>query len=109
MTDKVITVAMLFVVIMTVGYFGQKMGYTVEGIPKGENRGITEVGSSSDDAIISITIGEPETGSAIGRTIGYLLDFATLRIDNIPDWFVLLVDFVVFLVIVIIFIFIRGN
>lgn len=113
MTDKIITVAMLFIVIMTIGYFGQKMGYTVEGAERGAEAVQTEWRDADYglDVVFSFWA-DKFKDNAIGtgvKCIEYVYNFATLRIDNIPDWLVIIVDFLAFLALVVIFLFIRGG
>jgi hypothetical protein len=105
--------ALLFIVIFTTGYFGQKLGYTIEGDPHGQEI-MAEDWQSADyglDVVFKFwenIFKDNALGTGV-RCMEYLVNFATFRIDGVPDWMAGFCDLFVLLALVLIFTMVRGN
>jgi hypothetical protein len=111
--DKFLLTVLLFCVIGTAGFFGQKLGYTVEGEAHGQQ--ILERDWRDADYGLDVIFAFWENqfkDNALGtgvRCMEYLVNFATFKIDNVPDWMSIAVDGLVLLTLVLIFTLVRGN
>lgn len=112
--EKFGLVVLLFCIIMTTGYFGDRLGYEVEGVPHG--RPSLASGDRWQDADYGLDVVfafwkqySPDILKPVIGAVEYITNFASFKIDNTPDWMVLIVDLIVLLAIVLLFVFIRGN
>jgi hypothetical protein len=105
---------LLFCIVMTAGYFGDRLGYTVEGVPHGKPA--LASGEHWQDADYGLDVVfafwrqyAPDVLKPVVGAIEYLTNFASFNIDNTPDWMVMIVDLITLLAIVLLFVLIRGN
>jgi hypothetical protein len=111
--DKIITVAMIFIIVFTAGFFGNHFGYTVDGVPQGglSIKAWDEYPYFSPQLILGwwehAFTGNDQ--SVIAGVLDYLFNFTTFQIDNVPLWLSGIFDLIVLLAFVLIFLMIRGE
>lgn len=105
--------ALLFIVIFTTGYFGQKLGYTIEGEAHGSEVLAKDWRDADYGLDVIFAFWENQfKDNAIGtgvKALEYLVNFAAFRIDGVPDWMAGFCDLMVLLSLILIFTLIRGN
>jgi hypothetical protein len=111
--DRFLLAALLFIVIVTVGFFGQHMGYTVDGVPAGgvNLKEWTDYPFFSPQLIVGFWehIFTDTDHPIIAATIDYIYNFTTFQIDDVPAWLTLIVDLLVVLALILVFTLIRGG
>lgn len=125
-------IAFAFIFIITIGYFGNKFGYTVNGIEMGgvETERVTDFSDLTPvylvnnenpypGLLIYYTDGhgnyvcdpdgyrKPDTG--ISGTMRYLYNLMTFRIDDVPGWMGFIPYLLLIMVGMVVFGMIRGN
>ena len=105
--------ALLFIVIMTAGYFGDKLGYQVDGVPHGRPALAAKTDWQAANYGLDVVFSfwsqySPDVLKPVIGAIEYLTNFASFQIDNTPDWMVIIVDLMVLLAIILLYTMVRG-